>query len=66
MRTIRKKSRDPQQAVPLNQCALCGEELYEGCPCWRLWGRTLCELCTVQWVLAELAPFCLTDREVRQ
>ena len=57
MRYIRKRHRDPQRAVLVEQCACCGGELYPGNPCWRLAGRTLCEDCVVPWLLRELAPF---------
>ena len=57
MRYIRKPHRDPQRAVPAEQCACCGRELYRGNPCWRLAGRTLCEDCVGPWLLQELAPF---------
>lgn len=57
MRYTRKVHRDLQQASPVEQCACCGRELYSGNPCWRFWGRTLCEDCAAPWLLRELAPY---------
>ena len=55
LRYIRKKQPDLQRAAPAEECARCGRELYPGSPCWRFWGRTLCEDCVVPWLLRELA-----------
>ena len=57
LRYIRKKQPDLQRAAPAEECARCGRELYPGNPCWRFWGRTLCEDCVVPWLLQELAPY---------
>ena len=57
MRMLQKRSRDPQRAVPRVVCVLCGGELYEGCPRWRLGGGDYCEGCLIRRVLEELAPF---------
>lgn len=64
MRYIPKRHQDPQRAAPAGRCALCGGEFYRGSSCWRLWGRTFCEDCAVQWLLAELAPFHIVCGEV--
>ena len=56
LRYIRKKQMDPQRESPAAECACCGGDLYPGSPCWRFWGRTLCEDCVVPWLLHELAP----------
>lgn len=64
MYRIHRRTRDPQRAVPVSQCALCGGELYAGSSCWRLAGRTLCESCVVPWLLEELESFHIRCGEV--
>lgn len=66
MRTIHKKSRDPQRVYPVAECALCGGELYPGDACWRLAGQLFCEDCVIQWVLEELSFCRMRLREVGQ
>lgn len=63
MRTVHKKHRDRQRAVPAAECSLCGGGLYPGESCWRLAGRTLCGDCAAAWLLEELAHCRLRLRE---
>lgn len=65
MRTIHRRHRDAQRAVPAGECALCGAEIYPGSLCWRLGGRLLCEECVVPWLLEELSVCRIRLREVR-
>lgn len=64
MRTIHKKHRDLQRAVPAAECALCGGALYPGENCWRLWGRVLCGACAGSWLSDNLALCGMRLREV--
>ena len=64
MRTIHKKHRDRQRAVPAAECALCGGALYPGETCWRLWGRVLCGACAGSWLSDNLALCGMRLREV--
>lgn len=65
MRTIHKRHRDSQRAVPAGECARCGGEVYPGCACWRFGNRILCEDCVVPWLLEELSACRIRLREVR-
>ena len=55
LRYIRRHHPDPQRVPPAETCHRCGAELYPGSPCWRFWGRTLCDECVAPWLLQELA-----------